>query len=116
MQRIRNSACGRLGGSLRLLDRIVLDHHAIVLDIRERLLVAKHPDATLRQLRDRLGVGGSIMLIWRALAFDTDALQNPVLTRSFGIIRHRGEHFFHRIFQSHPHRARNDGMTDVELG
>jgi transposase len=33
---------------------------------RLRLLVAKHPDATLRQWRDRLGVGGSIMIIWRA--------------------------------------------------
>src|SRR6266403_2432856 len=35
---------------------------------------------------------------------------------SSGIIRHRGEHFFYGSFQSDPHRARNDGMTDVELG
>ena len=35
---------------------------------------------------------------------------------SSGIIRHRGEHFFYGGFQSDPHRARNDGMTDVELG
>lgn len=36
---------------------------------RERLreLVRKDPDATLAQLRDRLGLTGSIMLVWRAL-------------------------------------------------
>jgi transposase len=47
------------GGKTPLLDQKDLE--------RLRLLVAKHPDATLHQLRDRLGVGGSIMLIWRAL-------------------------------------------------
>jgi transposase len=34
---------------------------------RLRHLVKEHPDATLRQLREHLGVGGSLMIIWRAL-------------------------------------------------
>lgn len=34
---------------------------------RLRRLVREHPDATLRQLRQRLGVDGSIMIVWRAL-------------------------------------------------
>ena len=32
-----------------------------------RRLVEDHPDATLRELRDRLGIGGSIMIVWRGL-------------------------------------------------
>ena len=34
---------------------------------RLRRLVEDHPDATLRDLRDRLGIGGSIMIVWRGL-------------------------------------------------
>ena len=34
---------------------------------RLRQLVADDPDATLRDLRERLGVGGSLMIIWRGL-------------------------------------------------
>jgi transposase len=34
---------------------------------RLRRLVEEHPDVTLDQLRDRLGAGGSIMVVWRAL-------------------------------------------------
>jgi transposase len=34
---------------------------------RLRRLVAKHPDATLRDLRQKRGVGGSLMILWRAL-------------------------------------------------
>jgi transposase len=47
------------GGTAPTLDR----------DGRERLrrLVAERPDATLQQLRDGLGVGGSIMIVFRAL-------------------------------------------------
>jgi transposase len=38
-------------------------------DALERLrgLVETDPDATLQQLREKLGVGGSIMVVWRAL-------------------------------------------------
>jgi transposase len=32
-----------------------------------RRLVEEHPDATLRDLRDRLGIGGSIMIVWRGI-------------------------------------------------
>lgn len=38
------------------------------------------------------------------------------LSCSFGIIRHRGEHFFNGIFQANPHRPRYDCMTDVQFG
>jgi transposase len=41
-----------------------LDHHALE---RLRRLVEERPDATLRDLQTRLGVGGSIMIVWRAL-------------------------------------------------
>jgi len=34
---------------------------------RLRQLVEEDPDATLRQLQERLGVGGSILIIWRGL-------------------------------------------------
>ena len=34
---------------------------------RLRRLVEERPDATLADLRDRLGVGGSVMIVWRAL-------------------------------------------------
>ena len=34
---------------------------------RLRRLVEEHPDATLRELRDRLGIGGSILIVWRGL-------------------------------------------------
>lgn len=34
---------------------------------RLRQLVAEDPDATLQELQTRLGVGGSLMIIWRAL-------------------------------------------------
>jgi transposase len=47
------------GGKTPMLDQTHLE--------RLRNLVAKHPDATLRDLRDRLGVTGSIMIVWRAL-------------------------------------------------
>src|SRR5262249_52811794 len=37
-------------------------------EARERLrrLVQEQPDATLQELRERLGLGGSIMIVWRA--------------------------------------------------
>src|SRR6266550_7646487 len=38
------------------------------------------------------------------------------LWHSFGIIGHSGEHFLHRGFQADPHRARHDGVTNVEFG
>jgi transposase len=41
-----------------------LDHDALG---RLRRLVEDHPDATLRDLQRRLGAGGSIMIVWRAL-------------------------------------------------
>jgi transposase len=47
------------GGTSPLLDQNALQ--------RLRQLVEKQPDATLQDLRDRLGVGGSIMIVWRAL-------------------------------------------------
>jgi transposase len=34
---------------------------------RLRRLVEDDPDATLRELRDRLGIDGSIMIVWRGL-------------------------------------------------
>jgi transposase len=34
---------------------------------RLRRLVEKYPDATLRDLREKLGIGGSLMILWRAL-------------------------------------------------
>jgi hypothetical protein len=34
---------------------------------------------------------------------------------SSGIIRHRGEHFFYSGFQSDPHRARDDGVANVQF-
>ena len=49
----------RVGGKAPTLDHDALE--------RLRGLVHDHPDATLRQLRDRLGVGGSIMIVWRGL-------------------------------------------------
>src|SRR5881227_383395 len=57
-----------------------------------------------------------ITLIGRVRAPDTDALQTCVLARSFGIICHSGEHFFDRCFQANPHRARYDGVTNIEFG
>src|SRR5262245_58594850 len=47
------------GGKTPLLDPQALQ--------RLGRLVEEDPDATLRDLQQRLGVGGSIMLIWRAL-------------------------------------------------
>jgi len=35
--------------------------------VRLRALVRKDPDATLETLKQRLGIGGSIMIVWRAL-------------------------------------------------
>ena len=35
---------------------------------------------------------------------------------SSGILSHRGEHFFHGGFEPDPHRARDDGVANVELG
>src|SRR5437660_7884359 len=34
---------------------------------------------------------------------------------SSGILRHRSNHFFHRGLKPNPHRARHDGVTDVEF-
>ena len=34
---------------------------------------------------------------------------------SSGIICHRGEHFFYSGFQSDPHRARDDGVTNIQF-
>jgi transposase len=34
---------------------------------RLRHLVAEHPDATLRELQEHLGIGGTIMIVWSAL-------------------------------------------------
>jgi transposase len=47
------------GGQTPALDREALE--------RLRGLVNERPDATLKELRDRLGVVGSIMIVWRAL-------------------------------------------------
>ena len=47
------------GGTPASLDEAALQ--------RLRQLVAEDPDATLQQLRQRLGVGGSLMIVWRAL-------------------------------------------------
>ena len=47
------------GGGRPTLDQDALE--------RLRRLVEEHPDATLADLRDRLGVSGSRMIIWRAL-------------------------------------------------
>jgi transposase len=47
------------GGQTPALDRIALE--------RLRRLVKEQPDATLQQLRERLGIDGSIMIVWRAL-------------------------------------------------
>jgi len=47
------------GGKTPVLDPSALE--------RLRLLIQEKPDATLADLRDRLGVGGSIMIVWRAL-------------------------------------------------
>ena len=38
------------------------------------------------------------------------------LGHSFGIICHSGEHFLDRRFQANPHRARYDGVTNVQFG
>jgi transposase len=47
------------GGTPPTLDQNALE--------RLRHLVEEHPDATLRELQGRLGVGGSIMIVFRAL-------------------------------------------------
>lgn len=41
-KRNTSGACGKRCESQRLLERIVLDNHAVVLDVWERLLVAKN--------------------------------------------------------------------------
>src|SRR4029453_18664128 len=50
------------------------------------------------------------------LASDTDALHGSALERSFGIIDHSGEHFLNRVFQTNPHRARDNSVTNVQFG
>jgi transposase len=47
------------GGKPPILDQGALE--------RLRRLVQEHPDATLQELQQRLGVGGSLMIVWRAL-------------------------------------------------
>jgi transposase len=47
------------GGTAPALDQDGLE--------RLRALVAEDPDATLEALKQRLGIGGSIMIVWRAL-------------------------------------------------
>src|SRR6516162_3968913 len=46
------------------------DDHRATLDTaaleRLRQFIEKHPDATLRDLREKLGVGGSLMILWRS--------------------------------------------------
>ena len=62
-------------------------------------------------------VGQAHRLPGHATATEAVALQfYRCMSRSFGIIRHCGEHFFHCRFQSDPHRPRDDGVTDVEFG
>src|SRR4030095_7311835 len=46
----------------------------------------------------------------------TDALPGSALACSFGIIGHSGEHFLNRVFQTNPHRARDNGVADVQFG
>ena len=61
-------------------------------------------------------VGQALRLPGPATATGTVALQfYRTLAPSFGIIRHRSEHFFHRGFEADPHRARDDCVTDIEF-
>jgi hypothetical protein len=62
-------------------------------------------------------VGQALRLPGRTRATEAVALQFCGNVRhSCGILRHGTEHFFHSGFQSDPHRARDDGVTNVELG
>ena len=62
-------------------------------------------------------VGQALRLPGGTRATEAVALQFCGNVRhSSGILRHGSEHFFHSGFQSDPHRARNDGVTNIELG
>ena len=67
---------------------------------------------------DRPGVvGQALRLPGPATATGAVALQCwRTVATSFGIIGHGGEHFLDRGFQAGPHRARHDGVTNVEFG
>src|SRR4029453_6924925 len=54
-----------------------------------------------------------ITLMRNCYPVEDDAIH---LAKSFGIIRHCGEHFLDRGFQADPHRPRYDCVTDVEFG
>ena len=66
---------------------------------------------------DRPGVvGQALRLPGPVTATGAVALQCwRTLARSFGIIRHGGEHFLNRIFQTHPHRTRYDRVANIEF-
>ena len=62
-------------------------------------------------------VGQALRLPLRAMATGAVALQHSCsVPRSFGIIRHGGEHFLDCGFQADPHCARYDCVTDVQFG
>lgn len=61
LRRLTGSLEPRPRGGCR---RATLDQSALE---RLRRLVDEHPDATLDGLRERLGIGGSFMIVWRAL-------------------------------------------------
>jgi hypothetical protein len=68
-------------------------------------------------LPNAIVVGQALRLPRPAMATGAVALQFcRTFARSFGIIRHGGQHFFYRGFQADPHRPRYDCMTDVEFG
>src|SRR5206468_6588726 len=53
-----------------------------------------------------------ITLIWNCHRVEDNGIQ---LSISFGIICHRGEHFLHGVFQTHPHRSAYDRVPNIEF-
>ena len=58
-------------------------------------------------------------LRYRVLRLATGAVALQIrgnVRDSSGILRHGSEYFFHGGFEPHPHRARDDGMANIEFG
>ena len=61
-------------------------------------------------------VGQALRLPGPAMATGAAALQcSRILACSSWVVLHRGKHFFHGCFESDPHRARDNGVTNVEF-
>jgi len=89
------------------LDARAFDYVNADTDHAHRVTSADWPGVVWQALRlpgPAAATGAVALQCWRNLAC------------SFGIIRHRGEHFFDGIFQANPHRPRYDRVTDVQFG